>query len=47
MTYNILWVKYTHELNITYRGKSPITDPYMIICNNLFNIKYIYFKFCN
>ena len=30
-----------------YRGKSPITDPYMIICNNLFNIKYINLKFCN
>ena len=29
------------------RGNSPITDPYMIICNNLFNIKYIYLKFCS
>ena len=30
-----------------YRGKSPITDPQMIICNNVFYIKYIYLKFCN
>ena len=37
-TRSLIFYKY---IDLISRGKSPVTDPEMIICNNLFNIKYI------
>ena len=32
---------------VLIRGQFPRIEPYMTVCNNLFTIQYIYFKFYN